>query len=564
VKTPLRVRLRRLLFTPMRWEAQRQVARWRRGVWRTRETQARVLARLMAYFAPTDFGRDFHFDGARTADDLRARMPVGGYERAAPYIARVARGETGALFPAGTRLRMFAMTSGTTGRAKYIPITDRVFRAYREGWHIWGAQALADHFDAFGTKLLQISSRMDEEITPSGLPAGAISGLAASGQRCIVRHLYICSDEVLHARDTQSKYYLLCRLGLACRRVMPVTANPSTLLSLARTMDRHKDDLLRDVADGTLASDVAIAPDVRRSIADRLRPNPRRSRDLERAVATTGHLYPRQVWDVPLIGTWKGGTLSLYLREMPRYWGNAPMRDIGLIASEGRFSVPVQSEGSAGILETTGTFYEFVPEEAIHDDDPPTLLAHEVEVGSRYFLVVTTTGGLFRYNMGDLVDVVDRFGEAPIIEFLNKGEHASNLTGEKLTEHQVVTAVNRSVAILGLRVDSYCLCPTWDTVPYYTLLVEEGDVPPEVASDVALTVDAALSRLNMEYEGKRQSGRLKPVRVKALAAGTWERYDRQLVESRRGRVEQYKHKFLEPEIDFEQRFPVLHEYAPCD
>jgi len=491
-------------------------------------------------------------------------MPVAGYERAQPYVERVARGETEALFPSGTRLRMFAMTSGTTGRAKYIPITDRVLRAYREGWHIWGAQALNDHFDAFGTKILQVSSRMDEETTPSGLPAGAISGLAASGQRRIVRGLYICCAEVLEARDTESKYYLLCRLGLACRRVMPVTANPSTLLALARTMDRRKGELLRDLADGTLSEDLALPQASHETIAHRLRPEPERARELERAVAETGHLYPRQVWDVPLIGTWKGGTLSLYLREMPQYWGQPPMRDIGLIASEGRFSVPIQTDGSAGVLEATGTFYEFVPEEQVYEDDPDTLLAHEVEVGERYFLVVTTASGLFRYNMGDLIRVVDRYGEAPVIEFLNKGEHASNLTGEKLTEHQVVTAVNRSVADLGLRVDNYCLCPTWDEVPYYTLLVEEDDVPPELAPEVAATVDAALAHFNIEYEGKRQSRRLQPIRVKALPSGTWEAYDREMIAARRGRVEQYKHKFLEPEIDFEERFPVLGEYVPCD
>jgi len=560
VKVPLTIRMRRLLWTPLRFEANRQVRRWRRAVARTRETQARVLADLLAHFAETDFGRDFRFDGARTADDLRARMPVAGYERGAPYIERVARGETGALFPPGTRIHMFAMTSGTTGRAKYIPVTDRVLKEYRKGWHIWGACAMNDHFDAFGAKILQVSSRMDEEITPSGLPAGAISGLAAQGQRRVVRRLYVCSAEAALAGDTASKYYLLCRLGLACDRVMPITANPSTLLALARTMDRRKDDLLRDLADGTLADDVAIPGEVRQRVERRLRADPDRARRLERVAREAGRLYPKQVWDIPLIGTWKGGTLSLYLREMPRYWGEAPIRDIGLIASEGRFSVPTQTDGSAGVLETCGTFYEFIPEAQGDADDPETLLAHEVEVGGRYFLVVTTAGGLFRYHMGDLVQVVDRHGEVPVIVFLNKGEHVASLTGEKLTEHQVVSAVNASVGEMGLSLDGYCLCPTWADVPHYTLLVEETDVAPEPAEKLASAVDSALARLNMEYEDKRRSGRLRPVRVKTVPAGTWERYDRERVECCHGRVEQYKHKFLEPEVDFEKQFRILGAY----
>jgi len=561
MSTPLAIRLRRLASTPVRWEANRQVRRWRQDAREARRSQSAVLARLLAQAARTDFGRDAGLDGARTVADLRRCLPIAGYDRAAPYVERVARGEVQALFPAGTRVHMFAMTSGTTGRAKYIPVTDRVLEDYRAGWHIWGAQALADHLDAFGARILQISSRVDEEITPSGLPAGAISGLAAQGQRRLIRRLYVSPSACAHARDTASKYYLVCRLGLQCDRVMPITANPSTLLGLARAMDRRKEDLLRDLSDGTLADDVAIAGEARRAIERRLRACPDRARRLDRLAEANGRLYPRHVWEVPLIGTWKGGTLSLYLREMPRYWGKAPTRDIGLIASEGRFSVPVQTAGSTGVLETTATFYEFVPEDEIHNGHPTALLAHEVEPGERYFLIVTTAGGLFRYHMGDLVQVTGRFGEAPLIAFLNKGEHVANLTGEKITEHHVIAAVNQSVAERGLSLAGYCLCPTWDDVPYYSLLVEADDVPAETAPEVAAAVDAALACRNMEYEAKRGSGRLRPVRVKTLPPGTWEAYDREMVARRNGRVEQYKHKFLEPEVDFERRFRILAEYA---
>ncbi len=562
MRTPLAVRLRRLLWTPLRLEANRQVGRWLRAVRRLRRTQARLLERLLATFAETDFGRDFRLAGARTIDDLRARLPVAGYERVEPYVRRLTHGRMEALLPAGTRLLMFALTSGTTGRAKYIPVTDTFLRRWREGWHIWGARALQDHYDAFGARILQISSRVDEEMTPAGIPAGSISGLSARAQRRLVHRMYVAPPAAAYAADTESKYYLLCRLGLGCRRVMPITANPSTLLGLARAMDRRKEALLRDLADGTLSPEVAIDGEARRTIERRLRPQPERARDLARLAERLDRLYPQDAWEIPLIGTWKGGTLGLYLRELPRYWGEAPVRDIGLIASEGRFSIPLQTEGSAGVLEATATFYEFIPEEALGREDPPTLLAHEVEVGRRYGLVVTTLSGLFRYDMGDVVEVVDRMDEAPVIAFLNKGEHVSNLTGEKLTEHQVVEAVSRAADRLGLRLEGYCLCPTWAEVPYYSLLVEASDVPAERAAEAAAAVDAELARRNVEYEAKRASGRLAPVRVKLVPPGTWAAFDRDLVEQRRGRVEQYKHKFLEPQVGFEGRFRILGEFGP--
>jgi hypothetical protein len=562
MKTPLRIRLRRLLFAPLSVQAHHELRAWRRAVERTPETQARLLADILEAMAGTAFARDFHLDGVRTIEDLRKAVPIAGYERAGPYVERLKAGETDALLPRGTKIHMFAMTSGTTGEPKYVPVTDAVLRAYRKGWHVWGVQALDDHLDAFGAKILQVASRMDEKMTPAGIPAGAMSGFTAHAQHPLVRRMYVMPSDASTVADAATKYYLACRLGLRDRRVMPITANPSTLLGLAKAMDARKEELLRDIADGTLSPDLALDAATRGRIAARLRPMPDRARELRRAASAAGRLYPRDAWELPLIGTWKGGTLSLYLREMHEYWGDAPVRDIGLIASEGRFSVPLQTAGSAGVLEVTGVYFEFVPEEEHGAPRATALAAHETEVGRRYFIILTTPGGLVRYDIGDLVKVVGRMGAAPVIEFLNKGEHISNLTGEKVTEFQVTSAVNDVLARLGLPVRSYCLAPAWGEVPSYSLLVEEGDVPAARAAELASAVDFALRERNIEYETKRSSGRLRAVRVKTVPAGAWSAFDARAIAARGGRVEQYKHKFLVNEVDFEKRFDVRAAYAP--
>jgi len=564
MKTALSIRLRRLLWLPVRIEAYRQVAKWLKAVRHSRQTQARVLEELVGLVAGSDFARDYGLDRVRTIDDLRAAMPVAGYERVAPYVNRVMEGHTEALFAAGTRVHMFAMTSGTTGAPKLIPVTSQLLAAYRLGWHVWGVHAYHDNWDAFGAKLLQITSRPDEERSPSGLPVGAMSGMTAQSQRWIVRWLYALSPEVGFAGDIETKYYLACRLGLAHQRIMPLTANLSTLLALAQAMDRHKEDLLRDLADGTLKKGLALERGPRERIERRLKPNPRRARDLEAAAKASGNLYPKDAWDLPLIGTWKGGTLSLYLREMPHYWGDAPIRDIGLIASEGRFSIPLQTEGCEGALEVAGTVYEFMPESEAGKENPETLLPHETERGQRYFLVLTTPSGLFRYNISDVVEVDYFLGEAPVIRFLNKGQHVSNLTGEKVTEFQAVTAVNGAIGRLGLPIGSYCLCPTWDTTPYYSLLVEEGEVNETSGPALAAAVEAAIQGLNVEYRQKRSSSRLGPVRVRTIPAGSWNAYDEAAIQAARGRADQYKHKFIAGSPDFEKTFRTIASYGPRD
>ncbi len=81
----------------------------------------------------------------RSAADFRKRVPIGGYDRHEPYIDRVRRGETSALFGPGTDVLMFAMTSGTTNRPKTIPVTREALDDYREGWTIWGILAFDAH-----------------------------------------------------------------------------------------------------------------------------------------------------------------------------------------------------------------------------------------------------------------------------------------------------------------------------------------------------------------------------------------------------------------------------------
>ena len=69
----------------------------------------------------------------------------------------------------------------------------------------------------------------------------------------------------------------------------------------------------------------------------------------------------------------------------------------------------------------------------------------------------TTSGGLYRYDIQDVVRCVGFEGQAPLVEFLNKGKHFCSLTGEKLSEHQAVSAVKASFAELKLPIETFTL-----------------------------------------------------------------------------------------------------------
>src|SRR3990172_6715712 len=163
-----------LRYTYLEWKRmklRRFLAATRRG----RRVQGRVLRRLLARNADSDFGRQHRFAGVRSVADFQRQVPISDYEYFRPYIERVLEGDVTALFAPGTRILMFTMTSGTTGRPKYLPVTEQFFRNYKEGWHLWGTGVFADHRDLIGCKALQLASDWRQFTAPSGVPCGNIS-----------------------------------------------------------------------------------------------------------------------------------------------------------------------------------------------------------------------------------------------------------------------------------------------------------------------------------------------------------------------------------------------------
>jgi hypothetical protein len=516
--------------------------------------QRDLLLKRIARHAESRFGRDHHFREIRSAADFRRRVPVRGYDGHEPYMERVRNGDTGALFGPGTDVLMFAMTSGTTNRPKTIPVTREALADYREGWTIWGILAFDRHFDRLrrGLKpILQLASDWRESFTPSGIPCGAITGLTAHMQTPLVRTTYCMPVVGSRIKDIEAKYYVALRHSVHRDLGVTIAANPSTLLAIARLGDREKETLIRDYADGTIDPKWDLPPDVRAALpwTSRLK-RKKTARRLEAIVNRTGRLLPKDYWHgLNFMANWTGGTMGAYLRGYPEVFGERPVRDVGLIASEGRMTIPVEDGTAAGVLDIRHHYFEFIPEEQGDREEPETVEASELIEGRNYFILLTTAGGLYRYQIHDLVRCVGFHGRAPLIEFLNKGAHFSSLTGEKLSEFQVVAAVTEAQRALGLRLASFLVLPNWGDPPFYTLLVEESDVRDAAGADrLAGETEAALRRANAEYDNRRATLRLGPTRVRRITQGSWARFQRRRLARSGGTVEQYKQPHLMPDL----------------
>jgi hypothetical protein len=529
-----------------------QHSRFLRAARRAAAVQEKLLHALLRRGESSGFGRDHRLGHVCGYRRFIERVPIWTFEELRPYFDRVVAGDTEALLPPGERVLMFALTSGSTDRPKHIPITSAFVREYRRGWNVFGVKALLDHPEGFLRPILQVVSPMDESRTKRGIPCGSISGLLAATAKRLVRKYYVNPAATGSIEDAEARYYTIMRFAVPGDVSWIVTANPATPLKLARSAAQHAERLIRDIHDGTITPPGEVSADVLTELRGLAKPDAATARRLSQIAARFGELRPCDYWNLAFLANWTGGTLAVHLQDFPRWFGAAPVRDIGLLATEGRVSVPLADGCAAGVLDVEGGFFEFVETQARNDDQAAVRQAHEVHVGCEYRVVMTNHAGLFRYDLEDCVRVTGFLGEAPIVEFLHRGSSVSSVTGEKLTEWQVTEAYRRASEIVGWPAGLFVLAPAWGEPPSYRLHVEVCDAD---ANALAREMDRELGRLNREYAGKRSSGRLGAVVENVLPAGHLAAMDRQR-QSRHGAAkEQFKHRFLLGDPSEDGRFP---------
>ncbi|MEZ6090597.1 MAG: GH3 auxin-responsive promoter family protein [Pirellulaceae bacterium] len=521
------------------------VARTMANTKRSQQIQQDVLLRNLRQCVDSRFGNDHGLRGIRNSADFRRQVPITDFEYVRPYVDDVCNGDPQALFSPQNRVLMFALTSGTTEKPKHIPVTKAFVESYKRGWKIWGLKTHMDHMDLARKDYVHLAGDWQQQQTPQGIWCGSISGLAAETRPAIVRRPFVVPPQVGKISDWTSRQYITLRLSLPSPRVgMVITANPLTLISLAQLANREKESLLRDLRDGTITLPEGCDPSTADPFRNRLpRVNRARVQELEQLVRRHGELLPRDFWpELSVVGIWMGGSVSAFVPEVRKLYGTCAFRDHGLSASEGRMTIPLEDESNAGLLDYESNYYEFIPAEEFDSANPTILEAHELQPDASYYILLTNSGGLFRYNIHDVVKCVGFMGQTPLLTFLHKGAHCSSITGEKLTEFQVATAIREGFADLNREVETVMLVPVIDSQPRYMLLAE-SHLNQEV-DQIAKAIDHRLASLNCEYHDRIQTNRLAPISTKIVPDGTWRKLRDRKIAERGGTQEQYKHTFL--------------------
>jgi GH3 auxin-responsive promoter len=485
--------------------------------------QREALLRIVKPNEHCEYGRKHRFAGIGTVAEFQARVPVCRYEDLRPNIERMVQGEPGVLV--SEPVRRFFLTSGSTAAPKYIPITSSFVRDKWRAFQTYWGMVRQDHPSTIGgCWITNFSDGSREQTTPGGGLCSSESSFwnaFGGGDR---KADYPLPREVLNILVAEARYYTIARILLETDVSVLMALNPSTIACLFDALDRHGDLLIEDVRNGGLSAAMNVGSRVRQYVAARYPGNAARANELRailddrQAGSPATRLWPK----LQLAICWRSPMVRPYIDLLERFMGGIPQRDYITMASEGVIAIPFEDGVSGGALAVDIHFYEFIPEQLAEWDDPPTLLAHEIELDGKYVVVLSTSAGLYRYNIGDVVQVRDFIGTTPVVEFLYRAGHTCSMTGEKLTEEQVVSGVSEVATRLGLHMQAFTMCPVAIPFPHYALLAElEMPTDRDLLNRFLSEVDVELGRRNVEYRSKRDSRRLGAPELWLLRSGSY-------------------------------------------
>ena len=193
-----------------------------------RAAQEERLQVLLRGARGTAFGDEHGLDGVKTLEDWRRAVPVRTHAELSPWLDRVAAGEASVL--TRERVTMLLETSGTTGRAKHLPVTPSWAHSCAEAQSLWVLAMVRDHEAVTrGSALTVVSPRVHAR-SPGGLPIGSNTGRMHEAQPWYVRARYPVPTRVFSYTPSELRLYGLLRFALQGEISSITTANPSTQL----------------------------------------------------------------------------------------------------------------------------------------------------------------------------------------------------------------------------------------------------------------------------------------------------------------------------------------------
>ncbi|OKS88328.1 GH3 auxin-responsive promoter family protein [Mucilaginibacter polytrichastri] len=423
------------------------------------EVQEEWFEKLISGAESTEWGKSHYYKSIENLSQFKEQVPIQTYDTLKPYIERMLKGEQNVLWP--SEIKWFAKSSGTTNdRSKFIPVSEEAL----EECHFKGGKDMLTMY---------FNNRPD-----SKLFTGKILTLGGSHQVSQLNADTFFGD-----------------LSAVIMMNLPLWAQfyrtPHLDIALLDNFEEKIEKMARATIDSNMTG-ISGVPTWNILL-------------FKRILEITGKDNLLEVW--PNLELYFHGAVNFtpYREQFKKLIPDREMYYLETYnATEGFFGIQDQEEpGEMLLMLDYGIFYEFLPIENLHKENPETLTLDEVQLGENYALIISTNAGLWRYLIGDTI----RFTSlAPYrIQITGRTKHYINAFGEEVIVDNADRALEEACRQTGAIIQEYTAGPVYfsdNKGGGHEWIIEFDKKPAEFERFVDL-LDETLRKLNSDYDAKR-------------------------------------------------------------
>lgn len=440
-------------------------------------SQREVLQDLVTSAQYTEFGKKYNFSRLFSVRAFKQTVPVHEYDDLRPYIERMMNGEENVLW--NSPIGWFAKSSGTTSdKSKFIPVSEE---SLQENHFKASKDVLTNYYKNFPSSDL---------LTGKGLVVGG-------------------SHQISQLNDHVQYGDLSAVLMQNAPFWGQWLRTPELSIALLDDWESKIEKLAQSTADENVTS-ISGVPTWTLIL-------------LKRILEIKGKKTIAEVWPNLELYIMGGVSFVPYREQFDRIFGK-PINYLEIYnASEGFFAAQEKPDDHGMTLFTEhGVFFEFMPVEEYGKKFPATVGLKQVETGRQYAIIISTTGGLWRYIVGDTVQFTSLKPYRIIIT--GRLKHYINAFGEEVIVDNTDKAIAMACERTGAQVNDYTAAPVYFSEQNngaHEWLIEFDREPSDMPGFI-VALDQALKSVNSDYEAKRQKNiALRLPLVHAVKKGTF-------------------------------------------
>lgn len=440
------------------------------------DVQAQTLDYLLRTARNTEWGKQYEYGSIKTLTQFQERVPISAYEDIVPYVERMMRGEQNVLW--ATPIRWFSKSSGTTNaRSKFIPVSQDTLRSshFRVGRDIF-ALYLDNNPQSkfFWGRGLSIGGTFQKHTEKPEIFVGDVSAVVVQNLPKWVQSLRTPPLHIAMMDKWEEKIEAMAQHTVNQRITSMLGVPTWTVVLLQRLLEMKGAQTIDEVwKDLEVFIHGAVAFTPYRALFQKIAPK---------------------------------------LRFMEIY-----------NASEGAFGLQDDlTRDDMLLMLDYEIFYEFVPVSELENENPKAYALWEVELDKNYAMLISTSGGLWRYKIGDTVKFTSK--NPYRIKITGRTKHFINAFGEEVIVENAEEALTYACTETDALVSNYTAGPLYMADKQqggHEWIIEFEKDPLDMTRFVEL-LDRKLKEVNSDYDAKRyQDIALKMPLVHKAPVGTF-------------------------------------------